>query len=130
MSTQEIGDQPGTVPGRGQSTWKSIGSVMGSAFERGDVRRVFGEPIVRNGTTIVPIADVGSAFGFGSGSGSESGKEGEGGGGGGRVTGKPVGYLEISEAGTAFRPVYDFTRLGSLAILAATFLLWMLIRKR
>jgi uncharacterized spore protein YtfJ len=102
---------------------------MEHALSRGDARRIYGEPVIRNGRTIVPIASVGSAFGFGSGSGGAPEAEGEGGGGGGKISGRPVGYLEITDEGSCFKPVYDVTRLGIWGIASTAFLLWMLIRK-
>jgi uncharacterized spore protein YtfJ len=114
----------------GLRTQQSIRGILESAFDKGDVRRIYGEPVVRNGRTIVPIADVGSAFGFGSGSSGEPGKEGEGGGGGGKVTGKPIGYLEITDDGSCFKPVYDVTKIAIWGIAASAFVLWMMIRRK
>ena len=87
----------------GMKTQQSIRGILDSAFAKGDVRRVYGEPVVHNGKTVIPIASVGSAFGFGSGSSGEAGKEGEGGGGGGKVSGHPIGYLEISDEGNGLQ---------------------------
>ena len=114
----------------GMKTQQSIRGILDSAFAKGDVRRVYGEPVVHNGKTVIPIASVGSAFGFGSGSSGEAGKEGEGGGGGGKVSGHPIGYLEISDEGTVFKPVYDATKLATWGIVATAFVLWMAIRRR
>ena len=74
------------------------------------VKNVYGDPIVAEGRTVIPVAKV--AYGFGGGSGSGSGKqtennadgkapaEGEGAGGG--VTARPVGVVEITGQTTKF----------------------------
>jgi uncharacterized spore protein YtfJ len=130
MTAREPDDTRTSEQTPGTRTQQSIRGILESAFGKGDVRRVYGEPVVRNGRTIVPVADIGSAFGFGSGSGGEAGKEGEGGGGGCRVTGKPIGYLEITDDGSCFKPVYDVTKIATWGIAAAAFVLWMMIRRR
>ena len=88
------------------------------------VRAVFGEPIERDGITIIPVAKVRWGFGGGSGGGpfgpeAGIGAEGAaadttpgggslagfGSGGGGGVTADPVGYLEIGPDGASFIPI-------------------------
>jgi uncharacterized spore protein YtfJ len=89
------------------------------------VRAVFGEPIERDGHTIVPVAKVRWGFGAGAGRGpvavgpgiagegaaqtslseAEMGQSGSGSGGGGAVTAEPVGYLEIGPDGASFLPI-------------------------
>lgn len=65
---------------------------------------VFGDPVERNGVTIIPVAKVRWGAGAGAGRGGEvvDGKPegGEGGGGGGGVSVKPIGYIELRD-GTA-----------------------------
>jgi uncharacterized spore protein YtfJ len=88
------------------------------------VRAVFGDPIVRDGLTIIPVAKVRWGFGGGAGRGPIAvgpGRDGEGSpfsettddatgpnigtGGGGGVTADPIGYLEIGPDGASFRPI-------------------------
>lgn len=64
---------------------------------------VFGEPVEREGVTVIPVARA--AWGFGGGSGQ--GDEGEGSGGGGGVSTSAIGYLEIKDGQTSFRPIVD-----------------------
>jgi uncharacterized spore protein YtfJ len=66
-----------------------------------NVSAAFGDPIENDGVTIVPVAW--SASGFGGGTRSED--EQSGGGGGGFVS--PLGYVEIREGRTRFRPTWD-----------------------
>ncbi|MBC5991981.1 spore germination protein GerW family protein [Pontibacter cellulosilyticus] len=60
---------------------------------------IYGDPVERHGTTVIPVAKA--AYGFGGGNGNE----GSGGGGGMSLT--PVGYIEIKEGTTRFRSIRD-----------------------
>src|SRR5215813_13035419 len=68
---------------------------------------VFGEPVERDGITVIPVAKA--RWGFGGGAGQrkdESGgnqEDGAGGGGGVQVT--PVGFIEIKDNAANFRPI-------------------------
>lgn len=91
---------------------------------KASVRAVFGEPIERDGITVIPVAKVRWGFGGGAGRGpiavgpgvgdpasatmsdSEGREEsGSGSGGGGGATADPIGYLEIGPDGASFRPI-------------------------
>jgi uncharacterized spore protein YtfJ len=76
---------------------------------KASIKAVFGDPIVRNGTTIVPVAKVRWGFGGGTGTGPASeaadAPMGSGSGAGGGVTAEPIGYLEIGNEGAAFKPI-------------------------
>jgi uncharacterized spore protein YtfJ len=75
-----------------------------------DVRRVFGEPYVRDGVTVIPVAAVGAGAGGGSGDDPERGGKGEGGGFGGR--GRPIGAYVITDGRVSWQPAVDVTRLA------------------
>ena len=72
---------------------------------------VFGDPIERDGVTVVPVAKVRWGFGGGSGrgieEGSETGEIGEGSGGGGGVMASPLGFIEISDGEARFQRTSD-----------------------
>jgi uncharacterized spore protein YtfJ len=87
---------------------------------KASVRAVFGDPIERDGITVIPVAKVRWGFGGGAGSGPVAvgpGIDGQGAradapggpsfgtGGGGGATAEPVGYLEIGPDGAMFRPI-------------------------
>src|SRR5687768_11917474 len=90
---------------------------------KASVRAVFGDPIERDGITVIPVAKVRWGFGGGAGRGpiamgpgiegqapeislSEDIREsGAGSGGGGGATADPIGYLEIGPDGANFRPI-------------------------
>ncbi len=62
---------------------------------------VFGEPVERDGITVVPVAKA--RWGFGGGEGHRKDEDGAGGGGGVQVT--PVGFIEIRDQAVTFRPI-------------------------
>lgn len=74
---------------------------------RASVTAVYGEPVVSEGITVIPVAEVG--FGFGGGAGREVGKDktGEGGGGGGGAGARPVGFIEIKDGTATYKPLRD-----------------------
>lgn len=79
---------------------------------------IYGDPVERDGVTVITVARVRTAAGAGAGSGSgpaETGS-GEGAGGGILVVGDPIGYIEITGGQAAFRPVRGVP--NPLAILA------------
>jgi len=83
---------------------------------------VFGEPVERDGVTVIPVARV--RWGVGGGGGSAA--EGSGSGGGGGVAADPIGYIEINPAGANFRPIRG--SFGPAAILAVAIAAAMVIR--
>lgn len=84
---------------------------------------VFGEPVERDGVTVIPVAKA--RWGFGGGAGQRKDEDGAGGGGGVQVT--PVGFIEINNHGANFRPI----RTVSLSwIIMGSILGLYLLRKR
>ena len=62
---------------------------------------IFGDPVERDGVTVVPVARA--RWGFGGGVGHKNDEDGAGGGGGAQVT--PVGFIELKNGGAEFRPI-------------------------
>jgi uncharacterized spore protein YtfJ len=82
------------------------------------VQAVFGEPVERDGVTVIPVARV--RWGVGGGGGSAP--EGAGSGGGGGAAADPIGYIDINSAGASFRPIarsFGATTILAVAIAAA-----------
>jgi uncharacterized spore protein YtfJ len=121
-----------------------FGSI-GELLERSlNIRHVYGEPVQRGETTVIPVAKIAYAFGGGGGQapgrarshGTEAGAEpkdsrrdAEGAGGGGAVRMTPVGALEIGPDGTRFihfQPLKPL--LGAVAL--GTVLGWLIARRR
>ncbi|MEZ5654000.1 MAG: spore germination protein GerW family protein [Burkholderiaceae bacterium] len=68
-------------------------------------KNVLGDPIERNGATVIPIVSYGFGFGAGGGSGSEGAKSGNGGGSGAGGGIKPLGAIIFDERGARVEAV-------------------------
>jgi uncharacterized spore protein YtfJ len=103
-----------------QETLKAISERLQSAAS---VKCVYGDPVTAGDRTVIPVARV--KFGFGSGGSNNLVK---GGGGGGGMQAEPVGVLEITSAGSAFKDFPDYRRIG--IVFAAGILLGMCLSRR
>jgi uncharacterized spore protein YtfJ len=98
-----------------------IGQTVG---DKAKVSTVFGDPVEREGMTVIPVAKARFGFGGGGGSGVREGQEGSGGGGGGGAYVSPVGYIEVRAVGAEFKRIRSpmdmlaFVAAASLAVLA------------
>lgn len=92
---------------------------------RAGVQAVFGAPIEREGVTVVPVARVRWGVGGGGGDSVQDGASGTGAGAG--VIADPVGYLEVSAAGTTYHPI-SRPFANPVTILAAALGLALVIR--
>ncbi len=81
---------------------------------------VYGTPVERGNVTVIPVARV--RYGFG---GGDHNRQDSGGGGG--VSASPIGYVEITNSSTRFRPIFDPTTIAP--IIAACGLAGMLLLK-
>lgn len=84
----------------------SIGSITGpieSLVRTIGVDNVYGAPVTQGDTTVVPVAEMRTGFGVGGGPDTAD----TGGGAGLRMT--PRGYLEITNDGARYRPIYSYT---------------------
>ncbi len=77
-----------------------------------NARTVYGDPVINNGVTVIPVAKI--AYGLGGGSGGS--KEGSGEGAGAGVSATPMGYIEIKDGETSFRRIFDPLALAPLII--------------
>jgi uncharacterized spore protein YtfJ len=96
-------------------------SIMERLHQSASVKTVYGETIVAEGKSIIPVARV--AYWFGAGSGQPKKGEGEiqkdreqavGGCG---VYAKPVGVVEITKDETRFVPIEDTRKLAAILLL-------------
>ena len=71
------------------------------------VRRVFGDPYERNGTTLIPVAEVKG----GGGGGQGDSPEGKGWGGGGGIAARPVGVFVMAGDEVRWQPAVDINRI-------------------
>jgi uncharacterized spore protein YtfJ len=92
------------------------------------VATVFGEPVERDGITVIPVAKA--RWGFGGGAGQrkdEGGQQEDGAGGGGGVQVTPVGFIEIKNQAANFRPIRS---VSPSWIVVGSLLALFLLRKR
>jgi uncharacterized spore protein YtfJ len=111
----------------------TIGERLGG---RASAKAVFGEPVERDGVTVIPVAKVRYGFGGGGGGGmsgsslddlEEAPEMGEGGGGGGGMMASPVGYIEITKGGAHFEPIRDPASVWPLVV-ASGVAAWLSLR--
>jgi hypothetical protein len=105
METANEGMEP-AAENRSTLIERLAGKLGGSAR----AQTIYGESVVRDGVTIIPVAKV--AYGFGGGIGR--GEQGSGEGGGGGVSATPVGYIEIRNGETSFHRIFDPLTLAPL----------------
>ena len=103
---------------------EQIGERVGRSAQ---VSTIFGEPVERQGVTVIPVAKARFGFGGGGGSGSRERDEGSGGGGGGAGYVSPVGYIEVREHGAEFKRIT--TRFDLLALACATSLAALTLKR-
>ena len=95
------------------------------------VRRVFGDPVEKDGVTIVPAARVQGGAGGGGGEGPEG--EGSGMGSGFGVNARPVGAFVIKGEDVQWRPAVDVNKVimgAQLVAIAALLLAGAVVRAR
>jgi uncharacterized spore protein YtfJ len=101
-----------------------IGQTVG---DKAKVSTVFGDPVEREGVTVIPVAKARFGFGGGGGSGAREGQEGSGGGGGGGAYVSPVGYIEVRAAGAEFKRIQS--PMDMLALVAAASLAVLAVKR-
>ncbi|MCC5579381.1 sporulation protein [Microtetraspora sp. AC03309] len=106
--------------------------MLEQAQDKPTVTRVFGEPIVRDGVTVIPVARV--AGGGGGGSGRQEGDNpGEGVGGGFGLGATPAGVFVIKDGDVRWQPVVDVNKLivgGQVIVVVALLTLRTIVRLR
>ena len=98
-----------------------LADVVTTARDVVTVKRVYGEPYEKDGTTVIPAAVVTGGGGGGTGH-DEKGQEGEGGGFG--LSGRPAGAYVIRGDRVSWRPAVDPNRMAMvLGMVLVAFLL-------
>ncbi|MDA8322186.1 MAG: spore germination protein GerW family protein [Actinomycetota bacterium] len=111
------GPEASGAPGAAASLLGHLADQLGG---KASVRAAYGDPVVGEGVTVIPVARVGFGFGGGLGRGParprrqrRNGPEpaapgtGEGGGGGGGAEARPLGFIEIRDGSARYRPIRD-----------------------
>ncbi|HEX8084578.1 MAG TPA: spore germination protein GerW family protein [Solirubrobacteraceae bacterium] len=86
-----------------------VGGLRGLFDGLVGARLCYGEPVVTEGRTVIPVARVRVAGGGGYGSDIEKG---DGGGGGGYLEASPQGFIEVGDDGARYHSIPDPERLG------------------
>jgi uncharacterized spore protein YtfJ len=87
---------------------------------------VYGTPVERDGITVIPVARVRYGFGGGGGGGTKEGEAaGSGMGAGAGMSLTPVGYIELREGRSRFRPIRS-SIVPLVAVSGA--IAWLLLR--
>ncbi len=113
-------------------------SISDRVHSTATVKTIYGDPIVAEGKTIIPVARVRYAFGVGGGTHAASSGNGEsphdvGGGGGGGVTVTPVGFIEVTPGETRYVSIDDRRRMiraGVITAIIGMFLFRRALRRR
>ena len=104
-----------------------VNKLMDSWRDTYSVRRVFGDPIEKDGVTVIPVAMVSGGGGGGSGPAEdESRAEGSGGGFGGMA--RPAGIFVVRSDSVEWQPAVDVTVLGVAGIALAALIALVLGR--
>ena len=88
-----------------------------------NAKTIYSEPVQCDGVTVIPVAKV--RWGFGGGTGIKPDKRGKGGGGGVQVS--PLGYIEMKDGRTEYRPIHDPASWGPLMVIGGV-VGWVLLR--
>lgn len=109
----------------------SVEQVLGQLANAARVDTVFGQPVEREGATIIPCAEIAVGLGMGTGSGpmDEQGRPmGGGGGGGGGGRGRPVAVVVMTREGVRVEPVLDLTKIALASFSTGAFILFWIAR--
>jgi len=100
----------------------SVSDVMQATQDSMTVRRVFGDPVEREGVTVIPVASI--SGGGGGGEGTEDQQQGSGAGFG--VRARPVGAYVLHRDEVQWKPAVDIMRLvmGGLAFTALAMMMF------
>ena len=110
----------------GDALAEKLAERLGGSAKAG---AVFGEPVERDGVTVIPVAKIKYGFGAGGGAGTDDDGDsaGFGSGGGGGVGATPVGYIEIREGHAQFIPIRDPADFWPLVV-AGGVATWFILR--
>ena len=124
QSEEPTGNEAVTNSGPAEGFIGSLAEKLGATAR---AATIFGDPVEREGVTVIPVARA--RWGFGGGAGKRRDEDGAGGGGGAIVN--PVGFIELKNGEAEFRPIRDVS-FGWLMLggLAGLFLLRQVFARR
>lgn len=95
----------------------NVDEMLSGARDAMTVKRVYGDPIERDGMLVIPAANV---VGGGGGGGDQDNN----GGGGFGVSASPAGAWVIRDGKVEWEPAVDATRIATLGMLVAIVFFW------
>ena len=104
----------------------SVEQVLTQLVSNVGANTVFGQPVERDGATVIPCSEIAVGLGMGTGSGplDERGNStGSGGGGGGGSRGRPVAIIVMTKDGVRVEPVLDLTKIVLATFTTGAFML-------
>ena len=107
-----------------------VDETLKGTYDAMNVRRVYGDPIERDGVTVIPAAAIRGGLGHG---GGHDANGNEGGGGGGGVSARPVGVYRIEGGKVTWQPAVDVTRiavLGEVLVIVLLLVVRSVMRRR
>jgi len=108
-------------------------TTLAAARDAITVKRVYGDPIERDGTLIIPAAAVRGGGGGGGGTGNGPDGSGDGQGLGFGMDARPVGAFVVRDGDVRWEPAIDRNRQIAIAGVVATvglLTVWSLLRRR
>jgi uncharacterized spore protein YtfJ len=107
-----------------------IEQLLSKAGDSVTVKRVFGEPIERDGVLVIPVARLRGGGGGGGGTGPDD--QGSGSGAGVGFTAAPAGVFVVKGGEVSWRPAVDVNRivLGGQAVAVVLFLVLRSVLRR
>ena len=124
MTTPETHDEAGGAVDM-NPLFEKLAERLGSSAR---AAAVFGDPVERDGVTVIPVARAKWGLGGGGGRHPDRNAAGVGGGGGAMVT--PVGYIELRDGSASFEPILDYKALAGIGLAAAALLTLGLLLRR
>jgi uncharacterized spore protein YtfJ len=116
-------ENPATTATPAQSLLERLSQQLSTTAT---AQAVYGTPIERDGITVIPVARARYGFGGGGGGGTQPGEvAGAGLGAGAGVSLTPVGYIELREGRSRFRPIRSSV-VPLVAVSGA--IAWLLLR--
>jgi len=95
----------------------NVDEMLAGARDTMTVKRVYGDPIERDGILVIPAANV---VGGGGGGGDQD----HNGGGGFGVSATPAGAWIVRDGQVTWEPAVDATRIATLGMVVAIVFLW------
>ena len=118
----------------GRPMTATVEQTLSKIFEATHVSAVFGQPVERGETTIIPCSEIFVSVGMGGGMGTGPAQKegettgGEGIGGGGGARGRPVAAIVVTPAGVRVEPIVDVTKVALAGATTAGFVFFWLMR--